>query len=76
VIDERDDTDDVGGWGTLDTAGNLAGLPAITMPMGFSEGLPFSLHAVAAPYDDAKLFAFGELVQQHTEHHRKRPPVG
>jgi aspartyl-tRNA(Asn)/glutamyl-tRNA(Gln) amidotransferase subunit A len=76
VIDERDDTDDVGGWGTLDTVGNLAGLPAITMPMGFSKGLPFSLHAVAAPYDDAKLFAFGELVQHHTEHHRKRPPAG
>jgi aspartyl-tRNA(Asn)/glutamyl-tRNA(Gln) amidotransferase subunit A len=56
------------------TDGNLAGLPAITMLMGFTpERYPISMHAVASAYEDAQLFAFAEAFQQRTEFHRVRP---
>jgi aspartyl-tRNA(Asn)/glutamyl-tRNA(Gln) amidotransferase subunit A len=56
------------------TEGNLAGLPAITIPMGFTpERFPMSLHAVASAYDDRTLLAFADAFQARTEFHRKRP---
>ncbi len=54
--------------------GNLAGLPAITIPMGFTqEHFPVSMHAVASPYEDHTLIAFAERYQQRTDWHRRRP---
>ncbi|MEO8700498.1 MAG: amidase [Kofleriaceae bacterium] len=66
---------DAGNTDVINAVGNLIGLPALTAPIGFSERMPISLHAVAAPYEDAKLLAFGELVQRQTRHHLQRPPV-
>jgi len=54
--------------------GNLAGLPAVTIPMGFTKDrFPLSMHAVASPYDDHVLLAFAEAYQSRTEWHRLRP---
>ena len=64
------------GFGVVNCVGNLIGAPGITLPSGFSEGLPISMHAMAAPYEDSRLFELGTLVQRSTDHHRKRPPVG
>jgi aspartyl-tRNA(Asn)/glutamyl-tRNA(Gln) amidotransferase subunit A len=64
-----------GNYDVLNGVGNLIGVPAITLPIGFSEGLPISLHAIAAPYHDRTLAAFGELFQQRTDFHRRRPTV-
>jgi aspartyl-tRNA(Asn)/glutamyl-tRNA(Gln) amidotransferase subunit A len=62
-------------WGKLQGHGNLIGMPAITIPMGFTAtGLPLSLHAVAAPYEDHKVIALAEAFQARTEMHRRRPP--
>jgi aspartyl-tRNA(Asn)/glutamyl-tRNA(Gln) amidotransferase subunit A len=65
-----------GGHLVISADGNLAGLPAITIPIGFTpDPLPRSLHAVAAPYEDHKLIAFAELFQASSGFHRRRPPV-
>jgi aspartyl-tRNA(Asn)/glutamyl-tRNA(Gln) amidotransferase subunit A len=34
---------------------NLAGIPAITLPIGFSNGLPIGLQIMAAPFEEQKL---------------------
>jgi aspartyl-tRNA(Asn)/glutamyl-tRNA(Gln) amidotransferase subunit A len=77
VIDQpEEDPGDAGGWGELDTVGNLIGAPAITLPSGLSHnGLPLSVHAMAAPFEDTKLFQLGTLLQSRTDHHTRRPPV-
>ena len=34
---------------------NLAGIPAISLPVGFSNGLPIGLQIMAAPFEEQKL---------------------
>ena len=51
------------------------GMPAITVPMGFTYGnLPAGLQILARPYDELLLFRFAYAYEQGT-HHRK-PPEG
>ena len=56
-------------------AGNLAGLPAISLPCGFAEGLPIAISLVGRPFYENQLVAVGKAFQSHTDWHRKRPPV-
>jgi aspartyl-tRNA(Asn)/glutamyl-tRNA(Gln) amidotransferase subunit A len=55
--------------------GNFCGLPAIGVPCGFSGGLPVGIQFVGRVYDDAKVVAAARLFQQHTDWHRRRPPL-
>lgn len=60
----------------LGAIGNLCGLPAISVPCGFTEKkLPFGIQFVGRALDDAKALAAARLFQHHTEWHRKRPPI-
>lgn len=61
----------------LMSASNLAGLPGITLPCGFSTDtkLPLGLHLVGRPFDDALLLALGAEFQRQTDWHRHRPPM-
>jgi len=53
---------------------NLAGLPALSVPCGFSqEGLPIGLQLVARPWAEAKVLQAGFAYEQATEWHRRRP---
>jgi aspartyl-tRNA(Asn)/glutamyl-tRNA(Gln) amidotransferase subunit A len=57
---------------------NLAGLPAISIPAGFSSGsprLPIGLQLLAPAFREDALFAFAGAHEQATMHHRARPPV-
>jgi aspartyl-tRNA(Asn)/glutamyl-tRNA(Gln) amidotransferase subunit A len=57
-------------------AGNLAGLPALALPMGFGrDGLPVSLQLVGRAFSEPGLVALGTAYQQMTDWHRKRPPA-
>jgi aspartyl-tRNA(Asn)/glutamyl-tRNA(Gln) amidotransferase subunit A len=59
----------------LGAAGNLAGLPALAMPMGFVGGLPVSLQLVGPPLAEARLLSAGALFQARTAFHLARPPL-
>ena len=60
----------------LGAAGNVAGLPALTIPCGFGlNGLPTALQLVAQPHNEAVLIAVGKEFQKRTDWHRRRPPV-
>ena len=56
-------------------AGNLAGLPAISLPCGFASGLPIAISVVGRPFYENQLIAIGKAFQSQTDWHRKRPPV-
>jgi aspartyl-tRNA(Asn)/glutamyl-tRNA(Gln) amidotransferase subunit A len=55
---------------------NLAGLPSITVPMGFTaDGLPLGLELIGAAYEEAKILALAQIFQSETDWHRRRPPL-
>lgn len=56
--------------------GNFCGLPAISVPSGFtSKGLPAGIQFVGAVNDDDAVLAAANLFQQHTSWHTKTPPI-
>ena len=59
----------------LRAAGNLAGVPGISIPCGLSEeGLPVALQLVGPRGSDALLLAVAAAFQRETEDHLRRPP--
>lgn len=57
---------------------NLAGVPAISIPSGFSEetGLPFGLQIIGKHFDEATVYRTAYAFEQATDHHKKRPNLG
>lgn len=56
--------------------GNLVGLPALCVPMGYGRGkLPLGMQFVGAAFDEATLLALGIAYQRQTQWHVKRPPA-
>ncbi|MBI4361673.1 MAG: Asp-tRNA(Asn)/Glu-tRNA(Gln) amidotransferase subunit GatA [Euryarchaeota archaeon] len=53
---------------------NLAGVPALSIPCGFSRGLPLGLQLIGRPFDERRLLQVGHAYQQATKHHLARPP--
>ncbi len=56
-------------------ASNLCGLPAITVPCGFVNGLPVGLQVVGPPFSENRVIAFARAFQGCTTFHRQHPPV-
>jgi len=53
---------------------NLAGLPAMSIPCGFSgNGLPIGMHILAKPFDEETIFRVAYTFEQSTDHHTKKP---
>ncbi len=66
----------VGGDNGLGGFGNLAGLPALCVPMGFGKGhLPLGLQFVGPAFDEATLLTLGIAFQRETDWHLRRPPA-
>jgi aspartyl-tRNA(Asn)/glutamyl-tRNA(Gln) amidotransferase subunit A len=63
------------GLSGLVAAGNLAGLPAISLPCGFAENMPIGISLVGRAFTENHLIAVGKLFQSQTDWHRRRPPV-
>lgn len=69
-----DDAEDSGP--SIDGAGNLCGLPAITVPNGFGErDLPTGLMFTGRAYADATILAAAQAFQTRTTWHARRPPA-
>jgi len=54
---------------------NLAGLPALSMPIGFSNGLPVGGHLVGNYFDESKLLNIGHQYQLRTQWHQQHPTL-
>jgi aspartyl-tRNA(Asn)/glutamyl-tRNA(Gln) amidotransferase subunit A len=63
-----------GGNGNLGTLGNVAGLPGVSVPCGFTEiGLPMALNFVGAPMTDGKILEIAYAYEQANNWHERRP---
>ncbi|MDD4873518.1 MAG: Asp-tRNA(Asn)/Glu-tRNA(Gln) amidotransferase subunit GatA [Dehalococcoidales bacterium] len=51
---------------------NIAGLPAISIPAGFAEGLPIGMQVIGRPFDEATVLKVAHAYQQVTDWHKKR----
>ncbi len=63
------------GLSALIPAGNLAGLPALSLPCGFANGMPMGLQLVGTPFSENLLLAIGKTFQERTDWHKRRPPI-
>jgi aspartyl-tRNA(Asn)/glutamyl-tRNA(Gln) amidotransferase subunit A len=54
---------------------NLAGIPAISIPCGFTGGLPVGLQLMGPVFSEGTLLRIAYAFEQNTTHHRARPPL-
>lgn len=54
---------------------NLAGLPGISIPCGFAQGLPIGVQLIGKPFDEATILRTAQAYEQVTDWHRARPPL-
>ena len=52
---------------------NLAGLPAMSVPAGFCEGLPVGLQLIGNYFEESRLLNIAHQYQQLTDWHRQMP---
>jgi aspartyl-tRNA(Asn)/glutamyl-tRNA(Gln) amidotransferase subunit A len=56
--------------------GNICGLPALSVPCGFTEkSLPVGLQFVGRAGDDAAVIQAARMFQQHTDWHKRHPKI-
>jgi aspartyl-tRNA(Asn)/glutamyl-tRNA(Gln) amidotransferase subunit A len=55
---------------------NLAGIPGISLPCGFSSSvLPIGLQILGKPFDEETIFRVAYTFEQNTDYHLKRPKI-
>jgi len=55
---------------------NLAGIPGISIPCGFSpDGLPIGMQILARPFDEGTIIKVAHAYEQSTEWHRRKPEI-
>ena len=53
---------------------NLAGIPSLSVPCGFSNGLPVGMQVMGPHLSEETLLKIGHLYQSQTDWHTKHPP--
>ncbi|MBT5542278.1 MAG: Asp-tRNA(Asn)/Glu-tRNA(Gln) amidotransferase subunit GatA [Gammaproteobacteria bacterium] len=52
---------------------NLAGLPALSHPIGLIDNLPIGMQLIAPHFEESRLLNFCNLFQQETDYHMQQP---
>jgi aspartyl-tRNA(Asn)/glutamyl-tRNA(Gln) amidotransferase subunit A len=55
---------------------NLAGLPGLSIPCGFSQGLPVGLQLIGPHFEEGRLLNFAHVFQRATDWHARTPAAG
>ena len=58
---------------TYNISANLAGLPAVSFPCGFTDNLPIGAQLIAKEFDESVLLRLGFSYQNCTDFHKKVP---
>jgi aspartyl-tRNA(Asn)/glutamyl-tRNA(Gln) amidotransferase subunit A len=53
--------------------GNLVGIPALSIPCGFKDGLPIGLQIMGKPFDESTVFKVADAYQRMTDWHERAP---
>jgi aspartyl-tRNA(Asn)/glutamyl-tRNA(Gln) amidotransferase subunit A len=56
-------------------AANLCGLPGLSIPCGFANGLPIGIQFVGPAFSENTAIAFGREFQKLTDFHKQHPAV-
>ena len=72
--------DSVGTWGVFERASytapyNVTGLPALSLPIGFEDGLPLAFQIAGRPFDEAATMRAAYAFEQGTDFHLTRPAL-
>ncbi|MHB1418518.1 MAG: Asp-tRNA(Asn)/Glu-tRNA(Gln) amidotransferase subunit GatA [Bacillota bacterium] len=54
---------------------NMAGIPAISIPCGFSNGLPVGLQIIGRPFAESTILRVAYTYEQQAGFHRQRPTI-
>jgi aspartyl-tRNA(Asn)/glutamyl-tRNA(Gln) amidotransferase subunit A len=54
---------------------NIAGLPAISIPAGFADGLPIGMQIIGKPFDEETILHIAFAYEQATDWHKKKPSI-
>ncbi|GIN97530.1 glutamyl-tRNA(Gln) amidotransferase subunit A [Siminovitchia terrae] len=54
---------------------NLAGLPAISVPCGYSNGLPLGLQIIGNYFDEETIYRVAHAFEQATNYHEQKPQL-
>jgi len=54
---------------------NIAGLPAITIPAGFGDGLPIGMQLIGKPFGEETILRVAYAYEQATEWHKRKPNI-
>ena len=54
---------------------NIAGVPAISIPAGFANGLPIGMQIIGKPFDEETVLHIAFAYEQATDWHNRKPPV-
>lgn len=55
---------------------NMAGLPGMSVPAGFSNDLPIGMQLIGKPFDEQTIYQAAYAFEQNTDFHEKDPKMG
>jgi len=54
---------------------NIAGLPAVSIPAGFADGLPVGMQIIGKPFSEETILKIAHAFQQATDWHKRKPEI-